>query len=177
MAEDGKMEIAMKSARDMMNLGIEPSVVTFNTLDLCSHWLVHFSIQNAWIQKPNDLPHVQHPPQRRAFHPTKRPNQRHAYSTKFINQKCYQDSLVHFSIEVEIQTFKDCLLQHQLSKSRSWERWQVPEFSNARKRWRTLLIFQKFTHHTHILNKHSTFILHTYIHQSALSTSRFTHLL
>ena len=30
--EDGKMEKAMSAARDMMNLGIEPDVVTFNTL-------------------------------------------------------------------------------------------------------------------------------------------------
>ena len=32
LVEQGKMEKAMSAARDMMNLGIEPSVVTFNTL-------------------------------------------------------------------------------------------------------------------------------------------------
>ena len=31
LVEDGKMEKAMSAARDMMNLGIEPNVVTFNT--------------------------------------------------------------------------------------------------------------------------------------------------
>ena len=30
--EDGHMEAAMSAARDMMNLGIEPGVITFNTL-------------------------------------------------------------------------------------------------------------------------------------------------
>ena len=30
--EEGQMEKAMSAARDMMNHGIEPSVVTFNTL-------------------------------------------------------------------------------------------------------------------------------------------------
>ena len=29
---EGKMERAMNAARDMMNLGIEPDVITFNTL-------------------------------------------------------------------------------------------------------------------------------------------------
>ena len=32
MVEDGQMEKAMRAARDMMNLGIEPDVITFNTL-------------------------------------------------------------------------------------------------------------------------------------------------
>ena len=31
LVEDGKMEKAMSAARDMMNLGIEPSVVTFTS--------------------------------------------------------------------------------------------------------------------------------------------------
>ena len=32
LVEQGKMEKAMSAARDMMNLGIEPDVITFNTL-------------------------------------------------------------------------------------------------------------------------------------------------
>ena len=32
LVEDGKMEKAMSAARDMMNLGIEPNEITFNTL-------------------------------------------------------------------------------------------------------------------------------------------------
>ena len=32
LVEAGKMEKAMKCTRDMMNLGIEPNVITFNTL-------------------------------------------------------------------------------------------------------------------------------------------------
>ena len=32
LVEKGKMEEAMSAARDMMNLGIEPDVITFNTL-------------------------------------------------------------------------------------------------------------------------------------------------
>ena len=32
MVEEGQMEKAMRAARDMMNLGIEPSVITFTTL-------------------------------------------------------------------------------------------------------------------------------------------------
>ena len=32
MVEQGKMEIAMRVARDMMNLGLEPDVITFTTL-------------------------------------------------------------------------------------------------------------------------------------------------
>ena len=32
MVEKGQMEWAMQAARDMMNLGIEPDVVTFTTL-------------------------------------------------------------------------------------------------------------------------------------------------
>ena len=32
LVEQGQMEKAMSAARDMMNLGIEPNVITFNTL-------------------------------------------------------------------------------------------------------------------------------------------------
>ena len=32
LVEEGQMEKAMRAARDMMNLGIEPNVITFNTL-------------------------------------------------------------------------------------------------------------------------------------------------
>ena len=32
LVEDGKMEKAMSAARDMMNLGVEPNVITFTTL-------------------------------------------------------------------------------------------------------------------------------------------------
>ena len=32
LVERGEMENAMNAARDMMNLGIEPDVITFNTL-------------------------------------------------------------------------------------------------------------------------------------------------
>ena len=43
--EEGNMEDAMSAARDMMNLGVEPSVVTFNRLVRC--WRHEDGVQDS----------------------------------------------------------------------------------------------------------------------------------
>ena len=45
LVEQGKMENAMSAARDMMNLGVEPSVVTFNRLVRC--WRHEDGVQDS----------------------------------------------------------------------------------------------------------------------------------